>query len=170
MDSRLKDLYENLKLTVELVPSTCWWSNVRSNLEKSQWDKIRKVIYKRSNYKCDVCGGKGITYPVECHEIWEYDDEERIQRLKGFMSLCPPCHQVKHIGLAGLRGNTEIVHERFKKINGLSDKDATILIGYSWEKWEERSEYEWKLDVSILEDFGIDINPIKFGELDRLKR
>lgn len=167
LDSRLKHLYENLKLTVELVPSTCWWSNVRSNLKSSQWDKIRRIIYKRSDYKCDVCGGKGITYPVECHEVWEYNDEEKIQRLKGFMALCPPCHMVKHIGLAGLKGNAEIVHERFKKINGLSDEDAMILIGYSWMKWEERSEHEWKLDVSILKDFGIDIGEIELTSYPR---
>jgi hypothetical protein len=26
---------------------------------------------------------------MECHEIWEYNDEDKIQKLIGLISLCP---------------------------------------------------------------------------------
>ena len=44
------------KLTIELVPATCWQTNVRSVVKKSEWDKIRKRVYKEAGHKCEVCG------------------------------------------------------------------------------------------------------------------
>ena len=59
-----------MKLTIELVPQTAWYSNVRSNVTKSEWDVLRKACYKAAGYKCEVCSGKGPKHPVECHEMW----------------------------------------------------------------------------------------------------
>lgn len=41
-----------------------------------------------------------IPVPVECHEVWDYDDDRKIQRLERRVALCPACHEVKHAGLA----------------------------------------------------------------------
>src|SRR4051794_19953715 len=60
------------RLTIELVPRTCWLSNVRNHVEKSQWDFIRKSVYLKASNKCEICGGKGPKWPVECHEIFEF--------------------------------------------------------------------------------------------------
>ena len=81
-----------MKLTIELVPRMCWYSNVRTNVTREKWDIIRKECYRKSNYKCEICGDKGTTHPVECHEIWEYDDVNYVQKLIGFIALCPNCH------------------------------------------------------------------------------
>ena len=58
-----------MKLTIELVPKTSWYSNVRSNVSRSQWDKLRKKCYLNADYKCEVCGDTGIKqgfkWPVE---------------------------------------------------------------------------------------------------------
>ena len=54
------------RLTIELVPSTCWFSNVRSNISKQDWDRLRKETYKKANYRCEICGGVGRNHPVEC--------------------------------------------------------------------------------------------------------
>jgi hypothetical protein len=32
------------RLTVELVPSTCWYTNVRSNVSKAVWDRLRRRV------------------------------------------------------------------------------------------------------------------------------
>jgi len=58
---------------------------------------------KKAENLCETCGGCGPQYPVECHEIWNYDDTRLIQKLDGLIALCPDCHEVKHIGLAGAR-------------------------------------------------------------------
>src|SRR5437868_2741641 len=56
----------NARLTVELVPKSCWYSNVRSNVTEAQWDYLRRVVYKRAGWICEICGGHGDTYPVAC--------------------------------------------------------------------------------------------------------
>lgn len=161
--------FDNLKLTIELVPRTCWWSNVRSNLRQSQWDRLRKQVYKAADYKCEICGGVGTKHPVECHEIWDYDDKKKLQTLSKFIAICPLCHQVKHIGLTGTRGKkyAERAYKRFQEINKLTDKETSLFHSYFWQQWKERSKHQWKLDISLLDNYEIDLETTKFNELDR---
>lgn len=169
LNQRLRQIYNNLKLSIELVPSTCWWSNVRSNLTKTQWDKLRKSVYEKENHKCEICGGIGTKHPVECHEVWSYNHENKIQTLKCFISICPLCHQVKHIGLTANLGQeyAERAYERFKVINRLSETDAEILYNYTWQEWKNRSKYEWEMDISLLNNYGLEIEKTKFNQIDR---
>ena len=79
-------------LTIELVPRTAWLVNVRSEVSKSEWDKLRRATYKAAGYRCEICNGKGHKHPVECHEVFEYDDEEKSQTLKRLIAICPKCN------------------------------------------------------------------------------
>jgi len=139
-----------MKLTIELVPSTSWFSNLRSLLSAAEWDVVRKGCYKNANYKCEICGGVGSAHPVECHETWEYQ-EEGIQKLVGLIALCPSCHEVKHIGLAGIKGRHNEAVAHFCKVNGCKPAEAEKYIQEAFVTWNERSRSEWKLDVSLLE-------------------
>ena len=143
------------KLTIELVPSTCWFTNLRSELSKSQWDQLRKATYRKANYRCEICGGKGDKHPVEAHEIWHYDDANLIQSLQGIIALCPACHQVKHIGLAQLRGKEEEAANHLKKVNGWNKLQTQKYILEAFQIWNERSQYQWQLDLTWLEQNGI---------------
>lgn len=35
------------RLTVELVPWTCWYSNIRSHVRKAVWDRLRRQGRRR---------------------------------------------------------------------------------------------------------------------------
>lgn len=148
---------EKLKLDIELVPKTAWYTNVRSNVTKAEWDKIRKKSYKNADYKCEICGDTGLNqgynHPVECHEIWEYDDDAKTQTLTGLISLCPNCHQVKHPGLAQMKGKQRVVLDQLQKVNNISSKDAILYLGAAFGQWRERSRFEWKLDISYLKEY-----------------
>lgn len=144
-------------LTVELVPSTCWYTNVRSNVSKSDWDKLRRLTYKQANYHCEVCQGRGTNHPVECHEIWDYDDQHHIQKLVRLIALCPACHEVKHIGFANTRGRGEIALQHLAKVNGWSLDQAQVYVDQCFQIWQERSQYEWTLDISYLKEFDINV-------------
>ena len=48
------------KLTIELVPSTSFYTNVRSILPKSEWDRLRKDSYKKAKFKCQICKESGL--------------------------------------------------------------------------------------------------------------
>ena len=140
-----------MKLKIELVPSSSFYKNVRSNVSRSEWDIIRRKSYQKANYKCEICGGIGNKHPVECHEIWEYDIKTKIQKLVGFISLCPKCHQVKHIGLSQIRGLYGECLEHLSKVNNISIDKAEKYIDERFEEWQERSNVKWTLDISLLE-------------------
>ena len=66
-------------LTIELVPRTSWYRNVRSNVSREEWERLKKITFSRAGYVCELCGGRGRKWPVECHEVFEYDDKRYIQ-------------------------------------------------------------------------------------------
>lgn len=146
----LMDMNDNeLKLRIELVPSTSWYNNLRKQISQREWDKIRKKVYADYGYKCGICGASG---KLNCHEIWEYNDEKHIQKLVGFIALCDMCHFVKHIGLADVlasRGELdyEKVVEHFLKVNNCDRKLFEQHRKEAFAKWEERSTHEWQLDL-----------------------
>ena len=136
------------KLSIELVPSSTWGINLRSLLKKSQWDKIRKREYKRADYRCEICGKKG---RIEGHEIWEYDDKKKIQKLKGIVCLCNTCHAVKHFGRSQLKGLEEKCIKQMMKVNKWTRQQVRKHIAEETGKWNERSNFEWTLDIEFLE-------------------
>ena len=146
---------KNFKLDIELVPRTCWYSNVRSCVSTKDWNTLRKESYALADNKCEICNGVGRKHPVECHEVWEYDDKNKVQKLIRLISLCPSCHKVKHPGLAQQKGQLELVIKQFSKVNDCSRKTALKEIAKSFDLWRERSSFEWKIDMSFLDDKNI---------------
>jgi hypothetical protein len=150
-----------LKLQIELVPTTCWWLNVRSNLTSRQWDKIRHFVYNRANFCCEVCGQQGTKHPVECHEVWSYDEANLIQELIYFEALCPLCHEVKHIGWAEVRGNVSRAFERFQTINHINSTMAQEIIKAVIKHWKLRSLQNWEINIQHLSGYPINLDKIK---------
>jgi hypothetical protein len=142
------------KLLVELVPTTCHYSNVRSTLTTQQWDKIRKLSYEAAGNVCEICGesgkNQGYKHNVECHEIWEYDDKNHIQTLGGLISLCPICHQVKHIGRAIAMGKENDCFNQMAKVNKWTQQQIQEHIVESFKLHKTRSKHKWGLDLSLL--------------------
>ena len=168
----------NKILTIELIPKTCWFSSVRTTVKKKEWDKIRFISYESANNKCEICGdigkNQGYNHNVECHEIWEYDDENKIQKLVGLISLCPTCHQVKHIGRAIAIGKHKQAYAQLMKVNKWTQKQVEEHILESFEIHKERSKYEWELNLSILteEPYNIKIKnyTTRIFEAKKIKR
>lgn len=140
-------------LQPELVPKTSHFQNLRSLLTSTSWDKIRKEVYKRARYRCEICGGAGSKHPVEAHEIWEYNDETGIQKLTGIVALCPTCHQCKHFGLSVKRGGISTQERLLKhmaKVNRCSYNDTVRMVEKAFEVWAIRSQKLWTLDVEYI--------------------
>jgi hypothetical protein len=139
------------KLTIELVPQTCWFSNVRSEVTSQMWDLLKKRTFQQANYRCEICGGRGNKHPVECHEVWDYNDDCYRQTLVRLIALCPACHECKHIGFANTQGRGEIAAKHLAKVNQWSNEQAMTYIEESFEIWQRRSQSNWTLDISYLE-------------------
>lgn len=50
-----------------------------------------------ATYRCEVSGGVGTDWPVECHELWRFDEGSQTLQLRGFMALHPEIHVAKHL-------------------------------------------------------------------------
>ncbi|MDE7162479.1 MAG: HNH endonuclease [Clostridia bacterium] len=140
-----------MKLNFELVPDSCWYSNLRSALPQGAWDVIRKKAYARANGRCMICGAPAVR--LEAHEQWEYDDEKGVQKLANVVAVCRACHEVIHIGRTQLMGREREASEHFMKVNGCTYAEYRKALGEANAVHRERSRREWQLDVSELPKF-----------------
>lgn len=140
-----------MKLNFELVPDSCWYSNLRSALPKEAWDSIRKKAYARANGRCMICGAPSTR--LEAHEQWEYDDERGVQKLKNIIAVCRPCHEVIHIGRTQLMGREKEASEHYMKVNGATYAEYRRALGEANTIHSVRSRREWQLDITSLKDF-----------------
>lgn len=56
-----------MKLEIELVPEKQWGMSLAQLLPKKDWDILRRKVYKRYGWTCQVCDAFGIE--VHCHEV-----------------------------------------------------------------------------------------------------
>lgn len=142
-------------LFVDLIPESCWFTNVRSSVDQRDWDRLRRMVYRRAGDRCEICGAgrdPDVSKWLEAHERWEYDEKTRTQRLKRIVCLCSFCHEVTHFGLAIVRGDEDRALRHLLYVNGWSGRRAKRHINDAFAKWEERSRHEWTLDLGILLD------------------
>ncbi len=141
-----------MKLNFELVPDSCWYSNLRSMLSPLQWDAVRREAYARSGGKCVICGAAGCR--LEAHEQWEYDEDGCVQKLKNVIAVCKNCHEVIHIGRTQLMGREVEASEHFMKVNGCNYAEYRKALKEANTAHIRRNKIpEWKLDLSYLKKF-----------------
>ena len=138
------------KLRVELVPSTCWLSNVRSLMKRSAWKRLAAEIAEDGGRRCEVCAGRGRQHAVECHEVWLYDDRRGVQVLMRLQALCPMCHRVKHLGRTMNVGYGEQACRWLARVNGWDAATTSRYVDAVFGQWEARSQRAWTLDLTVL--------------------
>jgi hypothetical protein len=138
-----------------MVPRTCFFSNLRSNLSKKDWEKLRQWSIQRVNSRCEICGSTNYGRSLECHEIWEYVEESRAQVLRGLTALCRECHRAKHMALAREMGWEEAAIRHLMKINHWTHAKVQVYLMEAFDIFEARSQVDWKLDISWLEPFDV---------------
>lgn len=60
---------------------------------------MRDVIGKRDNFSCRYCGFKSAKY----QEVHHLNGDHRNHEPNNLMTVCNLCHQVHHLGMAGMR-------------------------------------------------------------------
>lgn len=140
------------KLEFELVPDGCWYSNLRTILNKAQWDYIKEYAKKKANGRCMICGRQ--TQRLEAHEKWSYDIDTATQKLQDVIAVCHDCHSVIHIGRTSLKGNLTLAEDHYMKVNGVSYAEMKHDLGLANEEHKKRNNVsEWKLDLTWLKRF-----------------
>ncbi|GAA1874327.1 hypothetical protein GCM10009751_37340 [Myceligenerans crystallogenes] len=147
-------------LFVDLVPASCWFTNVRSCVSEKDWERLRRMITRRAQFRCEVCGAgedRETRRWLEAHERWTYDDAARTQRLARLICLCTDCHTATHFGRAQVVGVADAALVHLRAVTGMNQAEADAHIAEAFHVWEERSRWTWDLDLSILTDAGVAI-------------
>ena len=143
---------DKLKLGFEIIPTSVWGYNLRSELSKQAWDYIRKDAYEKANGKCTICGA--YRKRLEAHERWEFDISTKTQKLKDVIAVCHSCHSVIHIGRTQAIGEEDKAIIHFKKVNGV---DYSVYINALKRANEENLKLstidDWVLDLSYLKNY-----------------
>lgn len=145
-------------LFVDLVPSSCWFTNVRSCVDTRDWDRLRHMVYTRAGNRCEACGtgpDRANSRYLEAHERWQYDDVRAVQTLRRLVCLCTPCHEATHYGLATIRGRDQQASAHLRTVTGLSAVALDQHVSGAYQAWQERSRRNWSLDLGILTNAGI---------------
>ena len=155
--------YGGRRLYVDLVPKSCWFVNVRSAVTPSEWERVRRFVYARAEYRCECCGVEcqrgDLSVPIEAHERWSYLVGEKRQRLERLIALCQRCHSATHYGLASIRGRGAEAIRQLKTVNGWNEQEVMEHIAESFAVWKERNRNSWTLDIGMITRAGVELMP-----------
>ena len=146
------------KLAVDMIPATCWFTNVRSSISQDDWRRIALGVKQRAFRHCELCRGqadKKQAIYLEPHERFDY--VEGVQVLKRLVCVCTRCHNAIHFGRAQATGKYEEARAHLARVNGWDPSTTERHIRTAFTLWATRSRQEWSLDLSILEATGVEI-------------
>jgi len=147
-------------LFVDLVPSSCWFTNVRSCVSEKDWERLRRMVTRRAGMRCEACGADEDRVTrrwLEAHERWVFDTATHTQRLARLICLCTDCHHTTHYGRAVVFGTSDAAFLHLRAVTGMSKADADTHVAEAFHVWEERSRRTWTLDLSMLTDAGVTV-------------
>lgn len=145
-------------LFVDMVPSSCWFTNVRSCVSPRDWERLARMVYARAGQRCEACGAdpdRSTGRRLEAHERWAYDDRTRVQALRRLICLCSDCHLSTHLGRANITGRADQALAHLKAVTGMTDPEVSRHVQAAGELWTRRSARVWTLDLTMLTDAGI---------------
>jgi len=150
--------FGNNWLYVDLIPSTCWYTNVRSNIDSVDWERLKEMCRQRARYCCEICGATSDYSQqqyLECHERYLFDKNTKMQKIIRFMCICSMCHKVSHFGLSQVQGKSEEALQHLMKVNRWDKYRARKHVDKRFQLWEMKSDMDWVLDLSLLDSIGI---------------
>lgn len=145
-------------LFVDMIPRTCWFTNVRTCVSERDWERLRRMILRRARQQCEACGAgedRAARRWLEAHERWRYDDRSGTQTLRRLICVCSPCHLVTHLGYANVTGRSEEALAHLRQVTGMTDEQASRHVDDAGRLWVERSARAWHLDLRMLTDAGV---------------
>ena len=145
-------------LFVDMVPSSCWFTNVRTCVSQQDWERLRRMITRRADNRCEICGAgedRAVRRWLEAHERWVYDDVTGVQALRRIICLCSDCHLSTHLGYANVTGRAGEALAHLHAVTGMTDTQIVQHLRAANELWTTRSQRIWNLDLSMLTTAGV---------------
>ncbi|MBX2813833.1 MAG: hypothetical protein KTR25_18595 [Myxococcales bacterium] len=156
----------------DMIPRNTWYVNLRSAMTKEGWYRLRQKVYDKAGNRCQVCGGKGSRWSVECDEQWAFIepgyDGVGTQLLRCLTALCPDCHSLRHLGYSSVVGRLPQALEHMAYINRWTDEKCKNYETEAFGQWARRSSMTWQFDIesikAVLRPFGVDSSEVKFQQ------
>lgn len=148
-------------LAVEMVPDSCPVKSVRQSMDAESWRAISTSVARSAGCRCQACLGRGRRYAVGCHAVFDYDRHAGVQKLTGFVALCPGCAEGRYIHLAEAKGRYEAAYKRLLMINRWTPEEADKHIALAKALYERRGEIDWSQEFGLVG--GADGNRLSTG-------
>jgi len=148
-----------LILRIKPVPRPLHQINLRSALDISQWDAIRRPIMEERGLRCETFGHEcEDPSAINAHEEWIYDttSDPAVATISGIVLQCPMCYgceiffrmesqfnkgKIEKLKIDGLV-------EHFCKVNKVTRADFAEHRKAVWEEWTRILKLRWKIDLS----------------------
>ncbi|WP_218604075.1 DUF5710 domain-containing protein [Pseudonocardia abyssalis] len=147
-------------LFVDMVPRSCWFTNVRTCVSPQDWERIRRMITRRAGQRCEACGAvedRSTARRLEAHERWAYDARAAVQALRRLICLCSDCHISTHLGYANVTGRADHALAHLRAVTGMTEAEISRHVQAAGDLWTSRSARQWSLDLSMLTDTGVSL-------------
>lgn len=141
------------ELGVEFLPKKCWCKNIQYAIHRHDRDRTKDFVFGRENRTCETCGLQDVNTEFHMHGRWVYEDG--VQRLVRLMTLCEHCYNTTHFGVAYFKGKREEALAQLKKVTKKSDVECDVHIDSAYEHARMLNEQEWKVDLSLFTNNGI---------------
>jgi hypothetical protein len=144
-------------LFVDLIPTSCWFTNVRRYVHPADWDKLRRHVYERVDNCCECCGVDTVAIGrrLDAHERWSYDLATYTQKLERLIALCVDCHEATHMGYAMSHDRGDVAKAHLSTIRGFSAEECEDHIAEAFKLVAMRNNIHWHLDLSLITNSGI---------------
>lgn len=131
-----------LRLAIQPIPSSSAMASLAKLLPRPEWDRIRRSVYKRSGYRCQICGRDA---RLNCHEVWYHNERTGYQWLMGFEALCDDCHGVKHILSVRNRRIFDRLANHFMEVNKVGYQELQSHLRDARLRQLELTKREWHI-------------------------
>ena len=136
---------QELKLMPHLIPKPLFRKSAANLLSRSAWGRIKADTLEVAHHTCQACDDADNA--LDCHEMWDYDEERGTATLIGLRMQCEDCHLAVHMGLAVKTGRGNAALTQLMKVNGIDASQAKALYHNAMDEWRRRNKIKWRIVV-----------------------
>ena len=130
----------HLRLSVQAIPAASRRASLANLMVRPEWDKLRRSVYRRARYHCQICGREGRLY---CHELWQCNETTGYQWLMGFEALCQDCHDVRHLFFVRSGRERARLFGHFLTVNRVTREQGIGHLAAVYRQQQKLNQREW---------------------------